>query len=91
MKILCREREHLLKQWGGKEMDIYHTKIEGVTGKFGIGIKHFKVMTEADNILETSRCHKLLKLFFPLLLHPKLHLTKTKLITRQLQILSLKI
>ena len=86
------EREKMSFEVAGKERDWhYHIKIEGITGKLTIGIKHFKLMIEAYNILKKSRCCRSLKSFLPLLLHPKLHLTKTKLIARQLQMLGQKI
>ena len=52
MKFLSRGRECLLKQWGGKEIDLYHIKIKCVMGEFAIGIKHFKVTIEAENIFD---------------------------------------
>ena len=55
VKILSRGRECLLKQWGGREINVYHIKIKGVIGEFAISLKHFKVMTKADNIFKEEQ------------------------------------
>ena len=44
-----------MKGWGGKEIDIYLVEIKSVTGKFVIGIKHFKVTTDVDNVFEEKQ------------------------------------
>ena len=40
--------------------------------------------------LKKSRCHRILNLFLPLLLYPKLQLTQTKMLMRKLQMLDQK-
>ena len=54
-----------MKQGGGKEIDISHIKMEGVMGKFAIGIKHFKVMTEAVNIYVEEQMPQIVEVIPP--------------------------
>ena len=68
-----------MKQCGGKEIDVYHIEIEGVMVKF----KHFKVMTEADNIFKEEQ-PQIAEVIPPTPAASKLHLTQTKLIMRQI-------
>ena len=42
-------------QWGGGKINVYYIQIEGVKDKFMIGVKHFNVTTEADNIFEEEQ------------------------------------
>ena len=54
-----------MKQRGGSEIDVYHVKIEGATGKFAIGIKHFKLMTEAANVFKEEQMSHIAKVVPP--------------------------
>ena len=65
MKILSRGMEHHLKQWGGKEINVYHVEIKGVMCKFAVCIKHFKVTTEADNIFEEEQMPQIAEIISP--------------------------
>ena len=49
----------------GKEIDVYHVKIKDIMGKFTIGVKHFKVITEADNIFEQEQTLQIAKAIPP--------------------------